>query len=68
MIANIHPPTRPPKKEPSVCVFWVIGGKLVVDSVPLNQAEPYGVHLTHPGSHLEVWTWLQQKGTVPSDI
>jgi hypothetical protein len=37
------------KKEPSVGIFWVFGGKLVIDSVPLGEAEPYGVHLTHPG-------------------
>jgi hypothetical protein len=67
-MANIHPSTRHWKKEPSVGIFWVIGGKLVIDSTPLSQAEPYGVHLSHLGGHLEVWTMLQQKGTVPSDI
>lgn len=68
MIAHIHLPTRHRKKEPSVGIFWVISGKLVIDSTPLSQAEPYGVHLIHPGNHLEVWTMFQQKGTVPSDI
>jgi hypothetical protein len=53
--------------EPSVGIFWVISGKLVIDSTPLSQAEPYGVHLTHPCSHLEVWTLFRQKGTVPSN-
>lgn len=56
------------KKEPSVGIFWVISGKLVIDSTPLIQAEPYGVHLTHPGSHLEVWTMFQQKGTAPNEL
>ena len=68
MIANIHPPTRNRKKEPSVGIFWVIRGKFVIDSTPLSQSEPYGVHLPHPGSHVEVWTMFQQKGTVPRDM
>ena len=68
MMANIHPPTRHRKKEPSVGIFWVINGNLVIDSMPLGEAEQYGDHLTHPGSHLEVWAMFHQKGTVPSDM
>jgi len=64
----LHPQTRRTKKEPSVGVFWLVDGKLVIDSTPISQAEPYGVHLTHSRSHLEVWTRFQQGGTVPADF
>jgi hypothetical protein len=68
VIANIHPPTRHAKKEPSVGVFWVVGGKLAIDSTPLDDAEPYGDYLTHARSHLEAWSLFQQSGTVPADV
>jgi hypothetical protein len=68
MPAKTHPPERRRKNQPQVGIFWLVGGKLVIDSVPLSEAEPYGDHMTYPRSHLEVWTKFQQKGTVPSDI
>jgi hypothetical protein len=43
------------KKEPSVGIFWLVGGSLIIDSTPLSEAEQYGDHLTQPRSHLEVW-------------
>jgi hypothetical protein len=60
------PPRR--KKQPRVGIFWLVGGKLVIDSLPLSEAEPYGDHLTYPRSHLEVWTLFQKKGTAPSNL
>jgi hypothetical protein len=56
------------QKNPRVGIFWLLGGKLLIDSTSLNEAERYGIHLTHPRNHLEVWTWFQQGGTVPADI
>jgi hypothetical protein len=37
-------------KKQLVGIFWPVGGKLVIDSGPLSEAEPYGDHLTYPGS------------------
>jgi hypothetical protein len=65
--ANIRRPTRHPKKEPSVGVFWAIDGRLVVDSMPLGEAEPYGDHLTHPRSHIDVWEQWRLDGKVPGE-
>ena|ERR1700730_12947656 len=56
------------KNEPQVGIFWLASGKLVIDSTPLSEAQSYGDHLTHPRSHLEVWTQFQQIGTVPADV
>jgi hypothetical protein len=55
------------KDEPQVGIFWLVGGKLLINSTPLSAAEPYGVHLIHPRSHLEGWTLLQRTGKVPSE-
>lgn len=43
----MNPPTHSREKEPFVGIFWVIDGRLVIDSTPLSEAEPYGDHLTH---------------------
>jgi hypothetical protein len=53
------------KKEPHVGIFWLVGGKPIIDSTPLGEAEPYGDHLIHARSHLEVWTLFQQRSIAP---
>jgi hypothetical protein len=68
MTAKGRPVALRQRKNPHVGIFWVVGGKPIIDRTPLGQAETYGDHLTHPRSHLEVWTRLQQSGTVPDDI
>jgi hypothetical protein len=67
MTAKTHPPTPPRKKPPRVGVFWLVGGKLVIDSMPLSDGEPYGDHLTHPRSHIDVWDQWRLGGKVPSE-
>jgi hypothetical protein len=51
-----------------VGIFWLVSGKLLIDSTPLSQAEPYGDHLTHPRGHAEVWGRYQRTGVVPIDM
>jgi hypothetical protein len=29
---------------PEVGIFWLINGKLLIDSTPLSESEPYGTH------------------------
>jgi hypothetical protein len=53
--------------EPCVGIFWFFRGKLVIDSSTLKEAEPYGDHLTHPRSHIDVWQQFQQVGKVPRE-
>jgi len=50
---------------PHLGIFWLVDGKLIIDSSPLNEAEPYGDHLTHPRSHFRVWAKLGRSGRVP---
>ncbi|TXN83316.1 hypothetical protein FV234_07135 [Methylobacterium sp. WL8] len=53
---------------PSVGIFWGIPDgtspirMLVIDSTPLNAAEPYGAALTHPRGHYDVWEAWQAVG------
>jgi hypothetical protein len=53
--------------EPHVGIFWLLNGKLLIDSVPLGEAEPYGDHLTHPRSHIDVWEQWRLGGKVPAE-
>jgi hypothetical protein len=50
-----------------VGIFWLVHGKLVIDSTPLREAEPYGDSLTHPRSHIDVWAQFQRIGKVPPE-
>ncbi|MGA2607313.1 MAG: hypothetical protein ABSH01_07640 [Terriglobia bacterium] len=55
-------------RAPQLGIFWLINGKLIIDSSPLTEAEPYGNHLGHPRSHIEVWEKYQRGGKVPLEM
>jgi hypothetical protein len=59
-------PRRPPA-QPKLGIFWLVGGKLVLVSTPLDQCELYGNVLNEPRSHVDFWTELQSKGVVPRE-
>ncbi len=61
-------PERNANEEPRVGIFWWFRGKLIIDSTPLSQAEPYGNALTHATGHIEFWTEQQKRGALPEDI
>jgi hypothetical protein len=52
-------------QAPHLGIFWLVDGKLIFDSSPLSEAEPYGDHMTHPRSHVDVWARLERRGPVP---
>src|ERR1039458_8987371 len=54
--------------EPHVGIFWIVNGKSLIESTPLSEAEPYGVFLTHPRGHAEVWEAFQRAGAVPREV
>jgi hypothetical protein len=54
-------------ETPHVGIFWLVAGKLIIDSTPLNEAEPYGDRVTHPRSHIDVWEQFQQVGKAPRE-
>jgi len=63
----MNPPPQSRKKEPHVGIFWVVNGNLLIDSTALSEAEPYGDHLTHPRSHIDVWEQWRLSGRVPEE-
>jgi len=63
----VNPSAQRGNEEPHVGIFWLIDGKLLIDSMPLSQAEPYGDHLTHPRSHIDVWEQWRLSGKVPAE-
>jgi hypothetical protein len=62
--------TRPlPRGEgPRLGIFWLVGGKLVLASTPLDDCELYGEVLNEPRSHVDYWVQLQANETVPRDM
>jgi len=53
------------KIEARLGIFWLVDGKLIIDSAPLSECEKYGDHLTHPRGHNDVWERWQQVGKTP---
>lgn len=55
-------------EESRVGIFWMLArGKLILDSVPLGEAETYGDSLTHLRGHVDRWEELQKAGLVDPD-
>ena len=53
--------------EARLGIFWLVDGKLLIDSVPLSECERYGDHLNYPDSHTRVWEQWQQIGKAPAE-
>lgn len=51
-----------------VGIFWLIGDRLILDTSPLSEAEPYGDCLGHRTSHIDHWTAQQGLGTVSREV
>jgi hypothetical protein len=51
--------------EPLLGIFWLIDGKLVLDSMPLTEAVPYGSRVTHPADHIDLWQEWKRSGRAP---
>ncbi len=60
-------PNERPRLEPHLGIFWCVpnggGFILLIDKVPLAEAEVYGDCLTHPRGHYEVWESWRRLGT-----
>ena len=50
-----------------VGIFWLVHGKLLLDSTLLSEAAPYGDHRDHPRSHIDVWEQFQRLGKAPRE-
>lgn len=65
---NVHPDDRRKAPEPQVGIFWLVNGKLVMDSTALSLAEEYGTFKVHPGDHCSVWEKLKRGGAAPAEV
>ena len=54
--------------QPMVGIFWLLGNRLIVDTSPLSEAEPYGDCLGHEESHDHYWSVQQGLGNVTGDV
>jgi hypothetical protein len=59
--------TAKPATKPRLGIFWLVNGRLLIDSAPVSECEQYGDHLNYPGSHIRVWERWQQVGKVPAE-
>ena len=48
--------------EPTVGVFWLFKRRLIIESVPVSQAEACEGFCNHPLSHEQCWSQLQRRG------
>jgi hypothetical protein len=51
-----------------VGIFWLFEDRLILDTSPLSEAEPYGDCLGHRTSHIDYWTAQQRLGTVSREV
>jgi len=58
---------RKAEAEPRLGIFWLVDGKLLIDSAPLSECEQYGDHLNYPGSHIDVWEQWKRIGEAPAE-
>ena len=56
-----------PAANPRLGIFWLVAGKLLIDSAPLSDCEKYGDHLNYPDSHIRVWERWQEVGKAPAE-
>lgn len=56
-----------PAIEPRLGIFWLVDGKLLIDSAPLGECEQYGDNLNFVGSHIAVWERWRQAGKAPAE-
>jgi hypothetical protein len=54
--------------EPTVGVFWLFKRRLIIESVPVSQAEACEGFCNHPLSHEQCWSQLQRRGVVTAGV
>ena len=53
--------------EPRVGIFWLIGQRLVIDTMPLSKASKYGDCKIYEGDHITLWSEMEKRGEVPRE-
>jgi hypothetical protein len=50
-----------------VGIFWLIGKRIVIDTMPVSEAGDYGEFLIFEGDHITLWAEMEKRGEVPRD-
>jgi hypothetical protein len=50
-----------------VGIFWLVKGRLIIDTTPLSQAVTYGEFRIYEGDHITFWAKMEKRGEVPRD-
>ena len=53
--------------QPRLGIFWVVGGRLLLDSTPLSESELNGNYRNYPQSHIDVWEAWRASRKVPPE-
>ena len=54
--------------RPAVGIFFVYEDRLLIDTTPLEEAQPYGAFMGHAKGHPRFWRDLQRNDVVPRDV
>jgi hypothetical protein len=55
------------RPEPLVGIFWLVGKRLIIDTMPLSKAGDYGQFKIYEGDHVTLWSEMEKRGEVPRD-
>ena len=54
-------------EAPLLGIFWLVGKRLIIDTMPLSEAGKYGDFAIFEGDHVTYWSELERRGEVPRD-
>lgn len=58
---------RKPHETPKIGIFWLVGRRLILDTIPLSEAGNYGDSKIYEGDHVTHWEELERRCEVPPD-
>lgn len=47
-------------ETPSVGIFWLVGGEIVVFTTPVDRGERVGGFVNYPHGHVDLWRFVQR--------
>ena len=54
-----------PENQSMVGIFWLVGKRLIIDTLPLSKAGTYGDFKIYEGDHVTFWSGMEERGEVP---
>lgn len=60
--------TRTRDETPKVGIFWLVGRRLILDTMPVREAGNYGEFRIYEGDHITLWAEMEERGEVPQGL